>query len=123
MNVSWIEDLIDVFDRYQISDIAATQILAAFIRVGGGDEDKIVLSETTVKRIRAMTRKNRTLDLAFGDFDEELTVGFDTKKVKMGLHQGGDVKEHVVVNVQGISGPKSLGVALTENAKGFFLFV
>ena len=117
-NGTWIEDLVDVFDCYQVSDIAFTQILGAIIRVGAGDPKEIVLSESTVKRVRAETRKNRNLDLVFSDFDEKLTVGFDTKKVKMGEHQGGETKEHVVVNVQGKSGEKVVGIVQTEDAKG-----
>ena len=110
--------MVDVIDRQLVSDRGMTQILGAVVRVGKGDPTEIILSESTVKDIRAQHRKNNNLVLQLSDFDDHITVGFDTKKLPLGKHQGDCVAEHIVVTAQGISGSRTIGVLVIEDGKG-----
>ena len=56
--------------------------------------------------------------LALEDFDAHVTVGMDGKKVQMGFNQGGEAVEHLVVNAQGVSGLRSLGIYQEADLKG-----
>ena len=63
-------------------------------------------------------RVGANLKQVLGEFDSFLTLGIDTKRVALGPNQGGAVKEHLVMNVQGVSGPKLLGIVTIEDGKG-----
>ena len=117
-NLTWIEEMVDPFERYGVSNEGFAHILGQFLKVGKAEMKNVIFSSTTARKIRKKKRNRKNLDRASSDFDDKLAVGFDTKKVKMGSQQGGKLKEHVVVNVQGVSGPRSLGISIAPDGKG-----
>ena len=58
------------------------------------------------------------LSLGLSTFDDHLAVGIDTKRVGLGINQGNEVKEHLVMAVQGVSGSKTVGVMSIPDGKG-----
>ena len=117
-NGSWIEDVVPMFDRFEVSDGATTHILAHIMRVGKIVPSEVIFSESTVDRTRDQEWCQNLLRLALAEHDTHVALGFDTKKVKLGVNQGDVEKEHVVITVQGVSGPKLLGIYQAEDGKG-----
>ena len=86
--------------------------------LGSDTYAKVFISESTVSRTRNQMWEQNLLRMALAENDPHLTIGMDGKKVKMGFNQGGEVVEHLVVNAQGVSGPRSLGVFQVADSKG-----
>ena len=118
VNGTWLEDVLPGFDRFGVKDPGVTYILGLILKVGRVDTSRCVFSKMTVTRRRQEMQTNRCLDLALYEFDRFLTVGFDTKRVKLGYFQGNQVKEQIVINVHGVSGPRYLGIVQADNGKG-----
>ena len=100
----WICKLCPWADRNQISDRAFLQLLYDILLIGGIKAEAVTLSLSTVCHIRDDVRQSATLKAALKEYDDNLTVHFDGKKVKMGTLKGGGIVEHVPVNVSGVSG-------------------
>lgn len=88
------------------------------VEAGGGRIEDLTLSESSVRRWREESRKDSSLKVALAEYDPILTVHFDGKRVKMGPCQGGQVLEHIVVSVTGISGDHNLGINVAPNSSG-----
>ena len=118
VNGSWLEDVLPVFDRFGIENGAVTHILGHILNVGGVDPTKVIFSESTIWRTRSQEWSQNLIRLNLEDSDPHVTIGMDGKKVQMGFNQGGEAVEHLVVNAQGVSGPRSLGIYQVEDSKG-----
>ena len=78
----------------------------------------IVLSLSTIYRIREEERLHVEDDVNNAEYDDHVTCHFDGKRSKMGHLQGGEVKEHLPVIVSGVSGERQLGIQIAENSTG-----
>jgi hypothetical protein len=114
----WIRKLCPWADRNRVSDEAFLQLLYDILLIGGGNVEDITISLSTIGRIRADVRVSATYKVMFDEYDDCLTLHFDGKKVKMGVRQGGEVVEHVPVNVSGVSGERPLGISVAPDGKG-----
>ena len=123
VNGTWLEDVMPMFDRYGIDNGAVTHILAHILNVGGVDPSKVIFSESTIWRTRSQEWSQNLIRLNLKDSDPHVTIGMDGKKVQMGHNQGGESVEHLVVNAQGVSGPRSLGIHQVADSKGKLVII
>ena len=114
----WIRWLSGWADAHCLSDECLLEGLQILAICGGEKLEDLILSESTIHRLRQDEQGHAHLSVNLDEYDRFVTIHFDGKRVKMGANQGGQLLEHLAILVSGISGVKQLSIEIAANSTG-----